>query len=138
MPIELSQLMQLFAGQKPSLQVGELPRPVAAHLRCSPGVVYLGHNEFRKIVGKHTEVCVADVQLLHDAVRNGRYYSDEQGRSNCATIIHERGSEEMAFLVGLKVAEKGGEVWVSTYHRIGKRRLGRRLKRAKLLLDASK
>jgi hypothetical protein len=116
MPVELSHLMQLVAGQKPSLQVGDLPRPVAEYLRCHPAIVYLGHSEVLKIVRKHREIRVEELQCLPYAIANGEYRDDPQ-RGQCVTVYYNESTRNKLYIVGLKSACRGGEVWVQTFHR---------------------
>ena len=68
MPMELSHLIQLVCGQKSSLPVGDLPQDVAKYLGCHPGIVYLGHKEVLKIVRKHREIRVEELQCLPFAI----------------------------------------------------------------------
>ncbi len=68
MPMELSHLIQLVCGQKSSLPVGDLPQDVAKYLGCHPGIVYLGHKEVLKIVRKHPEIRVEELQCLPFAI----------------------------------------------------------------------
>jgi len=88
MPVELSLLMQLVSGQKSSLQVGDLPRTVASYLRCRPAIVYLGHEEVLKIVHKHSEIRVEELQCLPFAIAKGEYREDRQ-RGRCVTIFYK-------------------------------------------------
>jgi hypothetical protein len=74
MPVELSHLMQLAMGQKPALQVGDLPRIVAEYLGCHPAIVFLGHRELMKIGGKHGEIKHAELQQLPFMIAKGAYY----------------------------------------------------------------
>src|SRR5580700_5202100 len=78
MPVELSQLMQLVSRQRTSLQVGDLPRIVATYLQCHPAIVYLGHEEILKIVHKHPEIRVEELQCLPFAISKGEYREDRQ------------------------------------------------------------
>jgi hypothetical protein len=60
--------MQLVSGQKSSLPVGDLPQDVAKYLGCHHGIVYLGHKEVLKIVRKHPEIHVEELQCLPFAI----------------------------------------------------------------------
>jgi hypothetical protein len=106
--------MQLVAGQRSSVQVGELPRAVAKHLKCEPGVVYLGHKEVVKIVRKHgTTVRVEQLQCLPFAIHDGEYRADP-ARNGPLTIYYRDGYDDHLYVIGLKSACKGGEVWIRT------------------------
>jgi hypothetical protein len=96
--------MQLALGQKPALQVGDLPRPVAAHFRCHPAIVWLGTDELRKIVTKHPQIRVEQLQYLHYAIRDGVYYV-EKYRPNCVTIYYI--VDERTYVIGLKPTSRG-------------------------------
>jgi hypothetical protein len=109
--------MQLANGQRTSLPVGDLPRPVAEHLGCHPAIVYLGSKEFAKIVRKHSELKVAEFQQLPFAISKGKYLQDE-ARPRSATVIYRSNEDRRLYLVGIKSAGRGSEVWVSTYYRI--------------------
>ncbi len=118
-------LMQLVAGQLRSLQVGDLPRPVAEHLKCHPAVVYLGHKEVLKIAGKHKEIIVPHLQYLPYAIKEGSYY-EEAPRPLCVTILYTDKETSKSYLIGLKSAGRGGEVWVQTFHRIDETKVARK------------
>ncbi|WP_045369001.1 hypothetical protein [Methyloceanibacter caenitepidi] len=133
MPIELSHLMQTLLGQKDALPVGDLPRPVAEHMRCHPAVVFLGSNEIKKIRMKHPEIGYEELQLLFLAIREGEYRTDDQRRERCATVFWTFKETGETFVVGLKSASQGGEVWVSTFHRISGRKLSKKIQRTKFL-----
>lgn len=127
MPVELSLLMQLAMGRKPSLPVGDLPRPVAEHLKCHPAIVFLGHTEFKKIVGKHQEIKAEHLQYLPYMIKHGTYAHD-LNRPNCVTIFHKSDYDGQLYQAGIKATVRGSEVWVQTYHRT-------ELARAKKLLE---
>jgi hypothetical protein len=116
MPVELSYLMQLVSGQKPSLQVGELPRVVAEHLGCHPAIVYLGHEEVLKIVRKHPKIRVEELQCLPFAIAKGEYREDHE-RGKCVTVFYNEPTKNKLYLIGLKSACAGGEVWVQSFYR---------------------
>src|SRR5262245_8522458 len=116
MPVELSLLMQLVAGQKTSLPVGDLPHDVAKYLKCHPAIAYLGHKEVTKIVRKHGDVRIEQLQSLPYAIKDGEY-RDDPGRGNCVTIYWENPTDRALYLIGLKSASIGGEVWVQTFHK---------------------
>ena len=61
-------MIQLVSGQKSSLPVGDLPQDVAKYLGCHLGLVYLGHKEVLKIVRKHPEIRVEELQCLPFAI----------------------------------------------------------------------
>jgi hypothetical protein len=84
MPMEL---IQLVSGQKSSLPVGDLPRDVAKYLGCHLGIVYLGHKEVLKIVRKHPEIRVEELQCLPFAIALGEYREDAH-RECCVTIFY--------------------------------------------------
>lgn len=133
MPVELSQLMQLVAGKTPALQVGDLPRPVAEFLGCHPAIVWLGHREVQKIVRKHGDsINVPHLQSLPFAIKDGSYYSDPS-RTNCVTIYHRFSHDELQYVIGLKPADRGCEVWVQTFYRIDDTKADKRKAKATLL-----
>lgn len=115
MPIEQSDLMCLALRKRPHLQVGELPRPVATYLACSPGVVYLGAAELHHIANKHMDIRQEEVQHLFLMISRGCYFR-VKGRPNCVTIYWRMPEAEKPYLVGLKAANSG-EVWVQTMYR---------------------
>jgi hypothetical protein len=117
MPIELSRLMQLAAGSLPELYVGDLPRPIAEHLECHPAIVWLGTDELRKIVRKHGHAIRVELQCLYMAIRDGSYYSEPE-RPRCVTIYYRESETELSYVIGLKPACAGTEVWVQTFFRI--------------------
>jgi len=137
MPIELSELMKLAMNKRPSLFVGELPRPVASYLKCNPGVVYLGHREFLKIQNKHPEIETEEFQSLHLIVKDGMYLPDLK-RPSCVTIFWKDPEIPLPYLVGLKAADAGGEVWVSTFHRTNQTQIDSRCRRDGILLKGKK
>ncbi len=109
--------MQLASGQKTSLQVGDLPRPVATYLRCHPAIVFLGHKEMLKISKKHTEITSLEFLQLPFLIKDGHYYEDEK-RRNCVTIYHKLPDDPRLYIAGLKAVDHGCEVWVQTFYRI--------------------
>jgi hypothetical protein len=117
MPVELSQLMQLVAGQRQSLQVGDLPRVVAERLECHPAVVYLGHREVIKIVRLHgSTIKVEELQSLPYMVRDAEYRVDPMRRV-CASLYFHDQEKACLYVIGLKPACRGGEIWISTFYR---------------------
>lgn len=137
MPVEMSDLMQLALGQRPHLFMGELPRPVATYLRCSPGLVYLGTREFHKIANKHPEIRREEFQSLPHFIRWGRYYSDAR-RSNCLTLFAYGLENRQLYLCGLKAAENGGEVWIQTLHRTVEKKAERKMRQPSELIYGPK
>jgi len=126
MPVELSQLMQLAMGRPPALQVGDLPRPVAQHLKCHPAIVWLGAAELSKIVKKHgSEIKLEQLQCLPFAIRDGEYYSEIK-RPNCVTVYYRDRDTKLQYIIGLKPASRGCEVWVQTFFRIDDTKAARR------------
>jgi hypothetical protein len=109
--------MQLVSGQKSSLQVGDLPRIVAEYLGCHPAIVYLGHNEVIKIVRKHSAIRVEELQCLPFAIAKGEYRED-QARGKCVTVFYNEPSKNKLYIIGLKSACRGGEVWVQSFYRL--------------------
>jgi hypothetical protein len=116
MPVELSQLMQLVSRQRTSLQVGDLPRIVATYLQCHPAIVYLGHEEILKIVHKHPEIRVEELQCLPFAISKGEYREDRQ-RGRCVTIFYKSSINNKLYIIGLKSTYDGGEVWIQSFYR---------------------
>jgi hypothetical protein len=108
--------MQLVSGQRTSLQVGDLPRPVAAYLGCHPAIVYLGHSEVLKIVRKHSEIRVEELQCLPYAIADGEYRDDAQ-RGRCVTVFYNEPRKNKLYIIGLKAACRGCEVWVQSFYR---------------------
>lgn len=137
MPIELSQLMQLALNKLPHLYVGELPRPIAKYLKSNPGLVYLGHREFLKISKKHDEINREEFQSLHLAVKDGTYLTEPK-RPNCVTAFWKDGEKSLLYLLGLKTAGDGGEVWVSTFHRTHQAQLDTKIRQYGILLQGKK
>ena len=109
--------MQLVAGQKPVLTVGDLPRVVAEAVSCHPAIVYVGHKEVVKIVRGHSEgVGVEQLQCLTFAVRDAEYRLDAM-RRNALSLYYRSPIDEEFYVIGLKHACGRREVWVSTFYR---------------------
>ena len=136
MNIELSYLLDLLAGRRRFLTVGDLPRPVADHLRCHPAVVYLRNLEARKIWETHQEVTGIDLLQMSLALTKGCYYADPK-RARCVTSIYtaENGKP---YVLGLKSADNGHEVWVATYYRTNADEVARRFGRWGVIRPAKK
>jgi hypothetical protein len=133
MPVELSHLMQLAMGRLPALQVGDLPRPVAEYMHCHPAIVWLGAQQLQKIVRDHPEIRVEQLQCLPFAIHDARYYCDKE-RSNCLTAYYTaelRGQ----YLIGIKPAIRGGEVWIQTFYRQDDKTALRRQSKSSLIHD---
>jgi hypothetical protein len=137
MSIELSELMQLMAGRKPVLTIGNLPRSVAAYLKAHPAIVYLRRRELIKILEKHTEIELDHLMHLTFAIEKGKYYSDPN-RTNCVSSIYYNNDNEKAYVVGIKTALNGSEVWISTYHRSTRVKLERRYAQSQYLCGPKK
>lgn len=137
MPLELSQLMQLGLGLLKSVPVGDLPRVVAVHLGCHPAVVYLGYKELYKIAGKHTDVAYREFQFLPYMISDGRYVSDPK-RASAVTVFYRNPENGLLYTAGLKSAERGGEVWISTLHRTTDAKVDNRTERATIIRDYRK
>src|SRR5208337_5479177 len=103
MPMELSHLIQLVCGQKSSLPVGDLPQDVAKYLGCYPGIVYLGHKEVLKIVRKHPEIRVEELQCLPFAIALGEYREDAH-RERCVTIFYKEPIKNTPYTTRVKSA----------------------------------
>lgn len=133
MAIELSHLMQLVAGQKQVLTVGDLPRSVAAAVGCHPAVVYLGHREVLKIVRAHGDgVGVEQLQCLTFAVSDAEYRLDSM-RKNALSLYYQNPIDKEFYVVGLKHASGRREVWVSTFFRTSENKQRAQRQRAELL-----
>jgi hypothetical protein len=132
MPVELSQLMQLARGKPPALQVGDLPRPVAEYLKCHPAIVWLGTPELRKIVNKHSPIRVEQLQRLPLAMQDARYYL-EPARPHCVTAFYFEPTSERQYILGLKPASHGSEVWVQTFFYIDNKKAARKQDRCTFL-----
>jgi len=132
MPIELSELLHLARGYKPALQVGDLPRGIAVFLKCHPAIVFLGTKEVHKIVRKHPEIKLDELQCLHIAIKEGEYYFDKS-RSNCVTIFYTPRDKRDIYLIALKATQGGYEVWVQTFHRISPSKAEKKKKGCKKL-----
>lgn len=116
MAIELSELMQVILGQRPVLTVGNLPRPVADHLKAHPGIVFLRHIELKHILSDHTYILPYDVMHLTFAIESGAYYEDPK-RKNAVTCLYHNQDSGRFYTVGIKTASNGSETWIATYHR---------------------
>ena len=132
MPIELSQLFKLGTGQRPSLQVGNLPENVAKYLNCHPAIVFLGENEFRHILDGHPEVSRAEYQMIFKLIKSGSYYRDAS-RPRSLTIYGYMEHNDKLYCLGLKSAAKGSEVWIQTMYRIDLKKARRKIKRCILI-----
>ncbi|MEQ8446910.1 MAG: hypothetical protein RIB57_13575 [Pelagibacterium sp.] len=124
--MELSELMQLAVGQKTSLVMGDLPRPVAAIMNCHPAIVYLGHNEFRHIASSHLEMQREEFQMIPWLIKGGAYYFHE-GYPKSLTIFGELAHDNKLYTLGLKSANGGCEVWIQTMFRTGLKKALRRV-----------
>jgi hypothetical protein len=125
--------MQLVAGQKKTLPVGDLPRDVAEYLGCHPAIVYLGHREVLKIVNKHGEnVRVEQLQCLHLAIRDGEYRADP-GRKRSVSIYYQNPYDGHLYLIGIKPADKGSEVWICTLFQTTAKKIRNQRERSVLL-----
>ncbi|MFD0985656.1 hypothetical protein [Methyloligella solikamskensis] len=129
MPIEISHLMQTAMGQKDAIKVGDLPRQVAKHMGCHPAVVYLGGAELHKITLKHKDISAERLQMLFMAIRDGEYRTDDQNRARHLTVIWEFPETRETYVIGLKSASNGGEVWICTYYKISGRKLDKKLRK---------
>lgn len=127
MPVELSELMQLGLGHRQRLFVGDLPRPVAQLMGCHPGAIYLGHREFFHIAERHPEMRREEFQMIPLLIKSGSYYT-HPNFPNCVSIFGELEHDNRRYMIGLKSAERGGEVWVQTMFRIGAKKAFRRIK----------
>lgn len=116
--------MEFAAGRKPAIRVGELPRPVAELLHCHPAIVWLGLETFYKIARKHPEIAVAEFQQLYFLIAKGTYHRDP-ARPNCVSV-HSPLVDEALCTAALKAADRGCEVWVSTFHRTNEKQIIRR------------
>lgn len=116
MPLELSILMQLALRQRGPVTVGDLPPEVANYLGCHPAIAYLGYHGLKKIVITHPEISYLEMQELPFMIAKGRYVSDPK-RRQCVTLFGRGAENGKLYLAGLKAANRGGEVWVSTFHR---------------------
>jgi hypothetical protein len=133
MPVELSHLMQLVAGRKQSLPVGDLPRGIANYMNCHPGIVYLGHREVIKIVGKHGEkIRVEQLQCLPFAIKDGEYRADP-ARGGSVSIYYRNPFDNELYVIGIKAAAKGGEVWICTLYQGSERNAENQRKRGTML-----
>lgn len=124
MSVELSQLLQLLAGQRSVLTIGCVPRAAAAVLELNPGVVYLGSKEARHIFESHNDIAGEDLMLMTFAVEQGTYYKDPK-RPDCVSVIYESCTSGKQLLLALKKVGFG-EMWVSTYHRTNPKKVRQR------------
>ncbi|MCL6707443.1 hypothetical protein M8R20_10560 [Pseudomonas sp. R2.Fl] len=128
----MSELMQLALGHRPHLLVGDLPRPVAAFLGCHPAVVYLGHETMLHIAEKHPEMKREEFQMMPYLLRSGSYYF-QPGRPRSVSVFGSLDHDRKRYMIGLKSAEKGCEVWVETMFRTGEKKGLRRIRGCQLV-----
>jgi len=125
--------MQLVAGQRKSLQVGDVPFLIAQRLNCHPAIVYLGHKEVLKIVGKHGEgIRVEQLQTIWLAIRDGEYRSDPNRTNKAISVYYREPVSSELYVVGLKRVS-GCELWVSTFYRSGDKKQANQRSRGELL-----
>ena len=124
--------MQLAQGTLPALQVGDLPRPVAEHFKCHPAIIWLGTKELAKIVSKHSDIRLEQLQSLPYMIRDGTHYL-EAIHPNSVPIFYRSAAEARWYIIGVKPASRGSEVWVQTFFYISDKKAARRLARASLL-----
>jgi hypothetical protein len=108
--------MQLLAGQRQIMPVGQLPHDVAQHLNCHPAVVYLRREEALNISVKHREIQEYEIQFLPVLIEHGMYVWNKK-RPKTVTAFYPEPLENKLFLAAMKVADSGSEVWVSTLYR---------------------
>ena len=135
MPIELSELMQLALERRPSLKVGDLPRPIAEIMGCHPAIVFLGAAEFKHIAQSHPEMRREEFQLIFQIIKTGSYYQHPDYPTS-VTVFGDLEHDGKLYMLGLKSAQGGCEVWVQTMFRIGHRKALRRIRNSVLIHGA--
>lgn len=135
MPIELSHLHQLITGKRHPLTVGDLPRRVAEHMGCHPAVVYLGRKELFHILETHqNDISLDHVQQFHLAIRDGRYVANPKTNRR-VDLFYRATPDDRPYLIGIKSAERGGEVWIASAYRTNEQQERSRANRALVLQD---
>ena len=124
MSVELSQLLQLIAGQRKVLTIGNAPYATARAMNCFPGVVNLGWKEARHIFESHKDISGEDLMLLTFAVEKGTYHKDPK-RPDCVSVVYQSCVDSSLYLLALKRVSPG-ELWVSTYHHTNPKKVRQR------------
>ncbi|PVE25628.1 hypothetical protein DC522_04725 [Microvirga sp. KLBC 81] len=137
MSFELGQLTELVFGHRQYLTVGDLPRSVAEYLGCHPGIVFLRRREAQKIWIKHPEVSPLDLLQLPLVVTKGCYYADPK-RRRCVTVLYQNPHKHRPYVLGLKSAAQGCEVWVSTFYQTTEREAQKMFGKWEVLRPAKK
>jgi hypothetical protein len=76
------------------------------------GIVY----EVLKIVRKHPEIHVEELQCLPFAIALGEYRKDAR-RECCVTIFYNEPIKNTLYIIGVKSACSDGEAWVQSFYR---------------------
>ena len=110
-----------------------LPRPVAEHIGCHPGTVYLGKEEYQHIIKEHGVVVTPEImQHMPLALTQGKFFLDRD-RPSCVSVFYVDRYTQRLYLMPLKACQKGGEVWVRTFYNISARKSQSKQKRYKLI-----
>ncbi|WP_419953367.1 hypothetical protein [Methylobacterium sp.] len=133
MAVELSQLLQLLAGQRAVLTIGAAPRPVAQLIDCIPGIVNLGSKEAKHIFESHDDMTGEDLMLLTFAVEKGRYYKDPK-RPESLSVVYHSCLTGKPYLLALKRVGRG-ELWIATYHHTNEKKIKQRQGKWPLLYE---
>jgi hypothetical protein len=114
MSLELSDLRTMIARRAGQLWICNIPHRLLTFLGCSTGAVYLSWQSALHIREKHREITEFDMLHLPLAVSKGEIRR-EAGKLRLLAFYT---IEDKEYVVPLKIAKGGHEIWISSMYRI--------------------
>jgi hypothetical protein len=132
MSLTLGDLLDLKNRFRDPIRVGELPFDVSKKLRLRNHGVYLSLASYNHIQNAHPDITDYVLLLLPLALRRGLIVQ-ERVKMNVIVVSYIHDETSLRYVVALKIASSGNEVWVSSIYRSKRRQTSRILKRGVIL-----
>ena len=130
--VELSEIFHLRKGWKDEVVIGPLASEGVVHLRSSTDIVRLSRNSLIHIEERHGSITDFEIITIAYGLAKGMYISDSK-RENHLIINYIYPDTGFRYKAAVKCANKGQELWVSTFHRLRPRQTKPLLKRGALI-----
>jgi len=131
MTIELGHLNDLKTGRVRVLQIGPVPTETHGHLRTTLGIVHLSTASINHILEEHPDINILDLLVIPFLVRDGLWIADRPGAC-CISYVHPEDAAKR-YISAVKSVADGHELYLTTFHRAGRRQTKSLLKRGPIL-----
>jgi hypothetical protein len=133
MGIVITDLDKLARGHLDHLVVGELPYDVVRRLGWPGQIVYLSRVSYDHIRQTHPDVTRTDLTMASLALSNGLLIHDANRPTHISICYQHPEKVEVRYIMAVKRASKGPDIWMTTFHRSKRRQTISALRRGTVL-----